>query len=550
MADRHRQQDKDSPQASRGARSKVFEQRDDEKFATIELEEAVVTEAESSTLSPASPPPQPEQDIERVPQPIHAPSPRPQRGAREASVDSQDGYHTPSEFPQEEREPAASSREQPTRPHDRQTTNHAPTEPQSRPGTNTAPALSPQEERSLAAIPQDQSALLHETGRHVVNTPPTGPRPRLGNSLAYRLFESFLLAQDEPIPPVDMSTNEGKNRFIQVLQDFFQYAARRPESDGGIVRRGGLGLDMGNILTVLFPGFAGFTALVLSQRANSVPKQVRRPLGTFLRKGDLFWAVTNEWVADKHQELGDKSAPTNYGPILTAFRLQVVVDSDPDMLHVVYGRCRQFSGLEKIPDRQKWKNLRLLDESLPDNQPGNDSPHGNARVLVGDQWDNCMAINSLCHINVVEVQSITTMPWGWIYAGRLSGDALAMLDNLRKAYFNKNADIAPVPQELSVLATRIKDTDNNAGPVIEHRIGAARISVTPMAEPVQIRIRVRVPVVVHPVQGTTIVEHDLAMTVTTDQKTTKVSIRAAIKTIALLRRVSAIMSTLGPCSIP
>lgn len=104
--------------------------------------------------------------------------------------------------------------------------------------------------------------------------------------------------------------------------------------------------------------------------------------------------------------------------------------------------------------------------------------------------------------------------------------------------------------ELSVLATRIKDTDNNAGPVIEHRIGAARISVTPMAEPVQIRIRVRVPVVVHPVQGTTIVEHDLAMTVTTDQKTTKVSIRAAIKTIALLRRVSAIMSTLGPCSIP
>jgi len=298
----------------------------------------------------------------------------------------------------------------------------------------------------LAAIPQDQSALLHETGRHVVNTPPTGPRPRLGNSLAYRLFESFLLAQDEPIPPVDMSTNEGKNRFIQVLQDFFQYAARRPESDGGIVRRGGLGLDMGNILTVLFPGFAGFTALVLSQRANSVPKQVRRPLGTFLRKGDLFWAVTNEWVADKHQELGDKSAPTNYGPILTAFRLQVVVDSDPDMLHVVYGRCRQFSGLEKIPDRQKWKNLRLLDESLPDNQPGNDSPHGNARVLVGDQWDNCMAINSLCHINVVEVQSITTMPWGWIYAGRLSGDALAMLDNLRKAYFNKDADIAPVPQ--------------------------------------------------------------------------------------------------------
>jgi len=61
-----------------------------------------------------------------------------------------------------------------------------------------------------------------------------------------------------------MSTNEGKNRFIQVLQGFFQYAARRPESDGGVARRGGLGLDMGNILTILFPDFAGFTALVLS----------------------------------------------------------------------------------------------------------------------------------------------------------------------------------------------------------------------------------------------------------------------------------------------
>jgi hypothetical protein len=127
------------------------------------------------------------------------------------------------------------------------------------------------------------------TSRQSTTDPPSHPQSAFGVSTAHRLLASFLNSrQNLVIQPIDMSTNEGHIRIIQFMQDFFQWLADRPESDKGAVVREGLGLDMGNTSSVVFPGLAGFTTLVLSQRSNTIPRRVNQPLGSIFRVGDLF----------------------------------------------------------------------------------------------------------------------------------------------------------------------------------------------------------------------------------------------------------------------
>jgi hypothetical protein len=93
---------------------------------------------------------------------------------------------------------------------------------------------------------------------------------------------------------------------------------------------------MGNVLSVVFPSLTVFTTLDISEHTNSIPYQVTQPLGSMFRICGLFWSRTNECVGDTSQELGDKCAPSNFGKILTGYRLDLVVASHLEMAYTAW----------------------------------------------------------------------------------------------------------------------------------------------------------------------------------------------------------------------
>ncbi|KAI4660733.1 uncharacterized protein J4E79_005301 [Alternaria viburni] len=517
MSGHRRHQGEDSPQASRGTRPNDGGLYPKEQVATLEPEEFVVSDSESSTLSPASPPPQPEQEIERVPQPIHAPSSRLQREAREASVDSQDGYHTPSEFPQEERELAASSREQPTRPHNRQTSNRAPAEPQSRPDTNTAPPLSRQEERSLVAIPQDQTAQLHEAREQIANNrrdvhattvrppsensspvelspsgssregqsyqdvvvrePPLGstdapitiPRADTEHTFKTSKVMQFLAAygsaQQRPNLIVDFSTPLGQRQMLALIQDFASWWA----SNGGCIKRGNLGLEMPDLAGLLFPQYDGLTTMIMSKQSTHVPQPIRQRLDEVFWEGMLFWFRTSEYAVDPKQVLGDKCGLTAHGKALSGWRICLVQKVFPNVVLVTWGRTSQGHDLDKIHPGNRWQFMRLLPferRGWPEDVSRKHSPHDN--ILMHPKEDEGWSVQELkthCNFNVLVANEVIPTQ-GFIFAGYLTDDSLGMVKWVRNAAFVGLAELKympPTPSGVDEGAVR-RGLENNHYP--------------------------------------------------------------------------------------
>ncbi|KAI4925671.1 hypothetical protein J4E85_007550 [Alternaria conjuncta] len=482
-----------------------------------ELEEVVVADSESSTLSPASPPSHPEQEIERAPQPTHAPSPKPQREAREASVDSQDGYHTPSEFPGEEREPAASFQEQPTRPHGRQTTSPSPPELQSRPGTNTAPPLSRQEERSLDAIPQDQTARLHEArgpiannrgdvhattvrppSEHpspvelspsgssrdgqsyqdvVVREPPLGstdapitiPRADTEHTFKTSKVMQFLAAygsaQQRPNLIVDFSTPLGQRQMLALIQDFASWWA----SNGGCIKRGNLGLEMPDLAGLLFPQYDGLTTMIMSKQSTHVPQPIRQRLDEVFWEGMLFWFRTSEYAVDPKQVLGDKCGLTAHGKALSGWRICLVQKVFPNVVLVTWGRTSQGHDLDKIHPGNRWQFMRLLPfdrRGWPEDVSRKHSPHDN--ILMHPKEDEGWSVQELkthCNFNVLVANEVIPTQ-GFIFAGYLTDDSLGMVKWVRNAAFVGLAELKympPTPSGVDEGAVR-RGLENNHYP--------------------------------------------------------------------------------------
>ncbi|KAI4656977.1 uncharacterized protein J4E78_006868 [Alternaria triticimaculans] len=461
-----------------------------------ELEEVVVADSESSTLSPVSPPSHPEQEIERAPQPTHAPSPKPQRDAREASVDSQDGYHTPSEFPGEEREPAASPQEQPTRPYGRQTTSPSPPELQSRPGTNTAPPLSGQEERSLVAIPQDQTARLHEARGPIANNrgevhattvrpPPEHPspvelspsgsrregqsyqdvvvrEPPLGStdapitipradtehtfktSKVMQFLAAYGSAQQRPNLIVDFSTPLGQRQMLALIQDFASWWA----SNGGCIKRGNLGLEMPDLAGLLFPQYDGLTTMIMSKQSTHVPQPIRQRLDEVFWEGMLFWFRTSEYAVDPKQVLGDKCGLTAHGKALSGWRICLVQKVFPNVVLVTWGRTSQGHDLDKIHPWNRWQFMRLLPfdrRGWPEDVSRKHSPHDN--ILMHPKEDEGWSVQELkthCNFNVLVANEVIPTQ-GFIFAGYLTDDSLGMVKWVRNAAFVGLAELKYMP---------------------------------------------------------------------------------------------------------
>ncbi|KAI4606994.1 hypothetical protein J4E83_009749 [Alternaria metachromatica] len=486
--------DKDSPQASRVTRPRGYVENSGQTFD--ELEEVVVADSESSTLSPASPPSHPEQEIERAPQPTHAPSPKPQRETREASVDSQDGYHTPSEFPGEEREPAASSQEQPTRPHGRPTTSPSPPELQSRPGTNTAPPLSRQEERSLDAIPQDQTARLHEARGPIANNrgdvhattvrppsehpspvelSPSGSsregqsyqdvavrEPPLGStdapitipqadtehtfktSKVMQFVAAYGSAQQRPNLIVDFSTPLGQRQMLALIQDFASWWA----SNGGCIKRGNLGLEMPDLAGLLFPQYDGLTTMIMSKQSTHVPQPIRQRLDEVFWEGMLFWFRTSEYAVDPKQVLGDKCGLTAHGKALSGWRICLVQKVFPNVVLVTWGRTSQGHDLDKIHPGNRWQFMRLLPfdrRGWPEDVSRKHSPHDN--ILMHPKEDEGWSVQELkthCNFNVLVANEVIPTQ-GFIFAGYLTDDSLGMVKWVRNAAFVGLAELKYMP---------------------------------------------------------------------------------------------------------
>ncbi|KAI4686148.1 uncharacterized protein J4E88_003985 [Alternaria novae-zelandiae] len=515
MSGRRGHEDKDSPQASRVTRPRGYVANSGQIFD--ELEEVVVADSESSTLSPASPPSHSEQEIERAPQPTHAPSPQPQREAREASVDSQDGYHTPSEFPGEEREPAASSQEQPTREHGRQTTSPSPSELQPRPGTNTAPPLSRQEERSLVAIPQDQTAQLHEAREQIANNrrdvhattvrppsehpskverspggssredpayqdvvvrePPLGstdapitiPRTDTEHTFKTSKVMQFLAAygsaQQRPNLIVDFSTPLGQRQMLALIQDFASWWA----SNGGCIKRGNLGLEMPDLAGLLFPQYDGLTTMIMSKQSTHVPQPIRQRLDEVFWEGMLFWFRTSEYAVDPKQVLGDKCGLTAHGKALSGWRICLVQKVFPNVVLVTWGRTSQGHDLDKIHPGNRWQFMRLLPfdrRGWPEDVLRKHSPHDN--ILMHPKEDEGWSVQELkthCNFNVLVANEVIPTQ-GFIFAGYLTDDSLGMVKWVRNAAFVGLAELKympPTPSGVDEDAVR-RGLENNHYP--------------------------------------------------------------------------------------
>jgi hypothetical protein len=145
----------------------------DDTLALFEPEEVVTNGTESSINDQTIFVPKAVQETTHIQEQDHIPSPKTPQVVRQQDVDDQNGGHAPSPQPL-------------------------------------------QEECGPTARPQVQPTRLRGMGRRFINTAPTVTQPRLGRSTAHQLLASFLTSQPNGvIQPIDMSTNEGKNRGIQ-----------------------------------------------------------------------------------------------------------------------------------------------------------------------------------------------------------------------------------------------------------------------------------------------------------------------------------------------